>query len=863
MKKWCLFLVAIITHFIGIAQTSESFNNIPTATKSSYLKRNWTGDNNLSWTATDARTDQTITSKAICIRNGLVSCNAIPNGIKTLSFKHQQVFTGSKGALEVRINGVLIGTVKPTMTVATASFTGINVAGNFNLEIKQITSGLRISIDDIQWTSYTSGLCTTPSSQPGSLSFSAVTTTSMTVSFVPPVLSSDKYLAVISTNSTLGASPINGTNYVTNDNLGSGHIVYIGSNTSFNVTDLNPSITYYFYIFSVNSNCTGGPLYLTTNPATDNKKTATLPSCSAPTSQVSNVKFSAVTSNSINGTFVAAPDADGYLVCMSTNSSIGFTPTNGTSYAEGAIAGTGKVIKFGSGNTFNKNGLTPATTYYFTFFPINNFTCTGGPLYNNTGFRVNATTVAVGSTGIPAGYYDTVSTQTCAALKSVLKWRTTQDMTPRTYGALWNQYGISDVKTGEAATNVVTGTPYNYSTQSVIWDIYSDKPGPNNDPYEFTPMTAQCGNYSREADCYNREHSVPQSWFGGNASSGTAGTESDYHFIFPTDGKVNAVRNNYMYGEVTSPTFTSLNGSKLGPCAFPGITGTVFEPIDEYKGDLARAFFYFVTRYEDKMPLWSGGTEGKQAFDPTTFPSIDLPYLKMMLKWHYQDPVSQKEIDRNNAAYSFQGNRNPYIDHPEYVSLVWNNTCTGLSTLPPVDSISIAGKLNGDNIKLEWKVINESNSLQYDVERSINKIDFIKIGTVKPNNISQYLYNDENVSALGNHQLFYRLKKINSDGKWKYSNNVMLTSPIPPSLQFKVYPNPLTKNSVAKIQFRIPTINSTSFVLSDMTGKIYQQIFVPTGASSVSIDLKNTPAGLYLIKMVQIGNITTQKIQIL
>ena len=266
---------------------------------------------------------------------------------------------------------------------------------------------------------------------------------------------------------------------------------------------------------------------------------------------------------------------------------------NGVSYADGATAGSGKVIKFGQGNTFSKSGLLPSTNYYFTFFPFNSFTCADGPTYNTAGVQKNVTTTA-GGTGIPTGYYDTVTTQTCAALKSVLKWRTTQGMTPRTYGALWTQYAVSDIKTGETATNMVTGAPYNYSTQNVIWDIYSDNPT-GVDPYNFTPGTGSGGQQDQgsgggsEGQFYNREHSVPLSWFSG--STGSNGPATDYLHIFPTDKKVNGTRANFIYGEVASASFTSLNGSKLGTSSVAGLTGTVFEPINEYKGDVARAFY--------------------------------------------------------------------------------------------------------------------------------------------------------------------------------------------------------------------------------------------------------------------------------
>ncbi len=102
----------------------------------------------------------------------------------------------------------------------------------------------------------------------------------------------------------------------------------------------------------------------------------------------------------------------------------------------------------------------------------------------------------------------------------------------------------------------------------------------------------QGGSAGSEGSGYNREHSWPSSWYGG---SGTPYT--DVFMVYPTDNEVNNKRGSYPYGEVNSPTWTSLNGCKLGPCSYPGYSGTVFEPIDEYKGDFARTYFYMTTRY--------------------------------------------------------------------------------------------------------------------------------------------------------------------------------------------------------------------------------------------------------------------------
>lgn len=209
-----------------------------------------------------------------------------------------------------------------------------------------------------------------------------------------------------------------------------------------------------------------------------------------------------------------------------------------------------------------------------------------------------------------------------------------------------------------------------YENDNTILDIYSERPS-SSDPYSFTPSSDQCGNYSDEGDCYNREHSFPRSWFGGAVSP----MNTDIHHVFPTDGKVNSYRSSYPYGEVGSASYSSENGSLLGSATSSlGYSGTVFEPIDEFKGDVARAYFYMATRYENVVDDWeSNSTYSDAMLDGSSDQVFEDWALEMLKDWHESDPVSQKEIDRNESAYSFQGNRNPFIDHPEYVSDIWGN----------------------------------------------------------------------------------------------------------------------------------------------------------------------------------------------
>lgn len=170
------------------------------------------------------------------------------------------------------------------------------------------------------------------------------------------------------------------------------------------------------------------------------------------------------------------------------------------------------------------------------------------------------------------------------------------------------------------------------------------------------------GNYNKEGDMYNREHSVPQSWFSGS------GIKSDIVHVLPTDGYVNNRRSNYPFGEVNVATYQSANGySKLGSCKTEGYSGTVFEPNDEIKGDIARIYFYMITRYESSCGSW-----GNDVFT-SSYPGLTQWALNMMMRWSKADPVDDREIQRNNAVFEVQGNRNPYVDYPGLEEYTWGS----------------------------------------------------------------------------------------------------------------------------------------------------------------------------------------------
>lgn len=208
----------------------------------------------------------------------------------------------------------------------------------------------------------------------------------------------------------------------------------------------------------------------------------------------------------------------------------------------------------------------------------------------------------------------------------------------------------------------------------------------------FVYSTNQCGNYKVEGDCYNREHSIPKSWWGSGDSAKTK-QGADPIIVIPTDGKINSYRSNYPLGVVdTSKSYSYSNNeySKWGDGSSTyGYTSDVFEPNDDIKGDLARIVFYACVRYSSRTSNyvsyptynWRQETPGQSTFngiEPTQsnngadFCLTDYA-IKLFTKWHNDDKPDDWERTINERFYNVQSNKNPFIDRPEYVNTLWGS----------------------------------------------------------------------------------------------------------------------------------------------------------------------------------------------
>lgn len=417
----------------------------------------------------------------------------------------------------------------------------------------------------------------------------------------------------------------------------------------------------------------------------------------------------------------------------------------------------------------------------------------------------------------PAAYYSSAEglsgSQLMVALHNII-----DDHNVVSYTSLWTHFQSSDKK-----------------SNGKVWDMYSDVPG-GTPPYEFSFGSDQCGNYSGEGDCYNREHSWPQSWF--NSASPMT---SDLFHLYPTDGYVNGQRGNYAYGEVGTATWTAENGSKKGNCTYPGFSGTVFEPIDEYKGDFARTYFYMSTRYYGEDSGWSNSD--------MTNKSTLLPWAKnLLMEWHIKDPVSAKEIARNNVVYGIQQNRNPYIDRPEFAIQIFSGDYPKpvLTQILADDTIMV-----GENYSL---ILSATDPYGNEVHfTGANLPGWLQLQD--ENGSTAQLSGHPAIADTGNHTI-----QISYSNPYSLPLQVSFTLTVIPGVgageisteSFRIYPNPIEDELF--IEWSDPLMKGKLRVM-DLSGK---KVFEKDIHESGRIQTAHWAKGAYLISIQNDTSVYTQ-----
>lgn len=294
----------------------------------------------------------------------------------------------------------------------------------------------------------------------------------------------------------------------------------------------------------------------------------------------------------------------------------------------------------------------------------------------------------------PPGYYNAAYGKTGEALRvalyGIIKGHTSLNYGGSVLPNTWTAFIATDARPDDGK----------------VWDIYSDIPG-GTPPYEYEFTTQRCGNGSgHENSCYNHEHVWPQSKFHSDLPM-----RSDLWIVYPTDYYVNGQRGDLPYGQVSSPSKTFMNGSKIGVNAASGApSSSAFEPIDSFKGDIARSYFYITTRY-------LGDSASFQDWEMAVKSTLKPWAIQMLLQWHHNDPVSAKEQARNEAVYAIQGNRNPFIDEPKFADCIWAGNCAGLGIAAlQTHSFLISPNPAQDVFLISWPSAKAGTLLSLDVQ---------------------------------------------------------------------------------------------------------------------------------------------------
>lgn len=254
---------------------------------------------------------------------------------------------------------------------------------------------------------------------------------------------------------------------------------------------------------------------------------------------------------------------------------------------------------------------------------------------------------------IPRGYYNAIDEKQNSELKTALH-RILRNHTVLNYDDLWYYFWTTDARPPTSG--------------SIVWDMYSGT------VRYFNPIRG------RSTSGMDREHALPKSWWAPSAQSDRYAAHNDLNHLYPSDAAANYAKSNYTLGVVGTTTFN--NGvTEVGRNVYPGAPSQpAFEPADEYKGDFARTYMYMVTCYEDYAQQWR--TEALYMFRNETYPVFQEWAKNMLLEWHRNDPVSEKERVRNEEVFFYQNNRNPFIDFPQLAEYIWGDSVTYTFRVP-------------------------------------------------------------------------------------------------------------------------------------------------------------------------------------
>ena len=347
---------------------------------------------------------------------------------------------------------------------------------------------------------------------------------------------------------------------------------------------------------------------------------------SEPIGDLSNLYFSDMKTYSLEMNFEYDKVADGFLV-LKSNQNTPLSISDGVSYKIGNYIGDWMVVSNDTSKLIKPKSILANTNYFFKILAYN-----GQESFLNynqsNGLEGNIITPVSMQ---PSDYYSNVILKDesfLSQLTSTISNHTSFPYSDYTVNILI-PFEIRDTLNNQYVITCV------YSGEKVVFDL----------PFDWSETG------------FSREHSYCHNWMPSNPSNNPEKPEyQDLHHLFPVIFKnVNETRSNYPLGEVDQ-VISSYFDSKFG---YNNQGELVFEPRDQHKGDAARCVFYMCTAYHSNSENWS-----LKPFISSSIPYGQNQYI--LKKWNLIDPPSNWEIARNDYIASVQGNRNPFIDHPEF-----------------------------------------------------------------------------------------------------------------------------------------------------------------------------------------------------
>ncbi len=361
-----------------------------------------------------------------------------------------------------------------------------------------------------------------------------------------------------------------------------------------------------------------------------------------PTAQPSNLSFSNIKTYNYNVTFTAAsPAPSGYLVIRSEGVAPTAAPADGVAYVVGDVIGNAVVMSAGTATTYLQRSVVANTTYHYAVYSFN------GTSTSRNYLQLAPLSGSVTSAATMEGTYFSTINPLNTTLVTDLQNRVRTPYTKVSYD-LFDETMVTEFASREAAGG-----------QRSLTCIYSGQTQNYTGTFAWTPSTI-----------FSREHTWCVSWM--PSGGGTALNEyADQHHLFPVNqNNANAVRSNHPLGEVVTPISTYLQGTY----GLDAAGNTVYEPREIHKGDAARSLLYMSLRYNGV----SGFNWTFNNLNTVILPGLseDPQDLATLLTWHATDAPDSYEIARNDYIQSKQQNRNPFIDHPDWVSYINFNTLT-------------------------------------------------------------------------------------------------------------------------------------------------------------------------------------------